>query len=339
MRLKKIYSPVGKELDGINDVLCSSLNESKRTALGKINKFLLGVPGKRLRPALAVLSAKVSLTQNPKLKNPAFRADQGRLLKIAAALELIHTASLVHDDIIDHAQLRHHKPTVNHKWGQDVAIASGDYLYTEAFRLIAQSGNPDILSCVSWATKLMCEGELQQVCQRDNFDLLKRQYLLMVKKKTAVLFAASCQAGAIMVGADIIAQEALKEYGLNFGIAFQMMDDCLDLIGNEDELGKNPGADFEAGELTLPILNLLESVPRGQRQKVRKILAKSSCPESFRKIKSMFFDSQAVLKAKNTILSFIALAKDKLDVFPDSEYKKSLFSLADFITRRGFDNN
>lgn len=339
MQLKKIYSPVEKDLDGVNDVLCSSLNGSRRTALGKINKFLLGVPGKRLRPALAVLSAKVSLTQNSKLKKPVFKTDRDKLLKIAASLELIHTASLVHDDIIDHAQLRHHKPTVNHKWGQDVAIASGDYLYTEAFRLIAQSGNPDILSCVSWATKLMCEGELQQVCQRDNFDLLKKQYLLMVKKKTAVLFAASCQAGAIMAGSDRIAQEALKEYGLNFGIAFQMMDDCLDLIAKEEELGKKPGADFEAGELTLPILNLLESVPRSQRQKVRKLLTKSNCPESFKKIRSMFFDSRAVLKTKNTILSFISLAKEKLNVFPESAYKDSLFSLADFITRRGFDSN
>jgi len=339
MRLKKIYSPVEKELNGVNAVLRASLSGSKNGPIAKINKFLLGVPGKRLRPALVVLSANLSLTKSPKSKNPAYRTGRQQLLKAAAALELIHTASLVHDDIIDHADLRHHQPTINHKWGQDVAIASGDYLYTEAFRLIAQCGNPDILSCISQATKLMCEGELQQVCQRDNLDLLKKQYLIMVKKKTAVLFAASCHTGAIMAGSDRITQEALKEYGLNFGIAFQMMDDCLDLIASEAQLGKKPGADFEAGELTLPILNLLESVPAGQREKVRKILASRSCPESFKKIKSMFFDSRAVLKTKNTVLSFIALAKDSLNVFPDSAYKRSLFSLADFITYRGFENN
>lgn len=338
--LKKIYGPVKKELDGVNNILRSSLSTSKNSSIAKINKFLLGAPGKRLRPALVVLSAKVSLTQGVNAKRN-FKHDScaQELSKVAAALELIHTASLVHDDIIDHAKLRHHKPTINHKWGQDVAIASGDYLYTEAFRLIAQSGNPDILSCVSQATKLMCEGELQQVCQRDNLDLLKKQYLIMVKKKTAVLFAASCHTGAIMAGSDRIAQDALKGYGLNFGIAFQMMDDCLDLIASEKELGKKPGADFEAGELTLPILNLLESVPLNQREKVRKILAKSSCPESFKRIRSMFFDSQAALKSKNTVLNFISLAKDKLNVFPDSEYKNSLFSLADFIMRRGFDKN
>jgi len=339
MLLKKIYRPVEKELNGVNTVLRASLSGSKNGSIAKINKFLLGVPGKRLRPALVVLSANLSLTKRLKAKNPAWRTGRQQLLKAAAALELIHTASLVHDDIIDHAELRHHKPTINRKWGQDVAIASGDYLYTEAFRLIAQCGNPDILSCVSQATKLMCEGELQQVCQRDNLELLKKQYLVMVKNKTAVLFAASCHTGAIMAGSDRVAQEALKEYGLNFGIAFQMMDDCLDLIASEAELGKKPGADFEAGELTLPILNLLESVPVCQRARVRKILAKSHCPESFKKIKSMFFDSRAVLKTKNTVLSFIALAKDRLSAFPDSAYKSSLFSLADFITRRGFENN
>ena len=339
MRLKKIYRPVEKELAGVNAVLRASLSGSKNGPIAKINKFLLGVPGKRLRPALVVLSANLSLTKRPRAKHPAYRTVRQQLLKAAAALELIHTASLVHDDIIDHADLRHHQPTINHKWGQDVAIASGDYLYTEAFRLIAQCGNPDILSCVSQATKLMCEGELQQVCQRDNLGLLKKQYLIMVKKKTAVLFAASCHTGAIMAGSDRITQEALKEYGLNFGIAFQMMDDCLDLIASEAELGKKPGADFEAGELTLPILNLLESVPAAQREKVRKILASRTCPESFKKIKSMFFDSRAVLKTQNTVLSFIALAKDRLSVFPDSAYKRSLFSLADFITRRGFENN
>ncbi len=339
MQLKKIYSPVGKELSGINNVLRTSLGGSGSSAIGEINRFLLRVPGKRLRPALAVLSARVSLTYGPKTKDFAFKADRDKLLKVAAALELIHTASLVHDDIIDHADLRHHLPTINRKWGQDVAIASGDYLYTEAFSLIAQCANPDILSCISWAAKLMCEGELQQVCQRDNLDLLKKQYLIMVQKKTAVLFAASCQAGAIMAGSNRVTQEALKEYGLNFGIAFQIMDDCLDLIASEKELGKDPGADFKTGELTLPILNLLESVPPSQRGKVRKILARSRCPKSFKRLKSMFFDSQAILKTKNTVLSFIALAKDNLSVFPDSAYKESLCSLTDFITSRGFGNN
>jgi len=336
MQLNKIYQPVKKELNGVNAVLLAFLSGSNSSTITRINKFLLKTPGKRLRPALVVLSAKLSLTKKSKSKDSDGRAGRPGLLKVAAALELVHTASLVHDDIVDHADLRHHQPTINHKWGDDVAIASGDYLYAEAFRLIAQCGNADILSCISQATKLMCEGQLQQVCQRDNLDLLKKQYLMMVKKKTAVLFAASCQTGAIMAGANRIKQEALKEYGLNFGIAFQMMDDCLDLIGSETVLGKKPGADFEAGELTLPILNLLESVPLNQREKVRKILAQSRCPESFRKIRAMFFDSQAVFKTKNTILSFVSLAKDKLKIFPNSAYKDSLFSLTDFITRQGF---
>lgn len=339
MRLEKIYRPIEKELKGVNSVLRASLGGSDASAIGRINKFLLKSPGKKLRPALVVLSSKVSAAYGKKISGRIFEARNAKLLKIAAALELIHTASLVHDDIIDHAQFRHHQPTVNRKWGQDVAIACGDYLYTEAFRLIAECGNPDILSCISSATKLMCEGELQQVCQRDNLGLLKKQYLIMVKKKTAALFAASCQAGAAICGSNRITQEALRGYGLNFGFAFQIMDDCLDLIATENELGKKPGADFEAGELTLPIINLLESVPAGSRENVKKILMRNRCPKSFKEIRSMFFDSQAALKTKNTVLGFISLAKDKLNVFPDSAYKESLFSLADFIMHRGFKSN
>ena len=250
MRLKDIYSPIEKELAKVEEILRSSLGDSGYGRISDMSEYLLDAKGKRLRPALVIFSAKAA-------SRSASPLTTRRLADIAAAMELVHMASLIHDDVIDHATLRHNKPTVNRKWGSDISIALGDYLYAVAFELISKCGYADILGCISSAAKAMCEGELIQVCERDNLDLLRQRYIMIVRKKTASLFAASCRAGAMLTNHDTFIQEGLREYGMNFGIAFQIADDCLDLIGKERDLGKEPGADFKMGELTLPALNLV----------------------------------------------------------------------------------
>jgi octaprenyl-diphosphate synthase len=282
-------------------------------------------PGKRLRPTLVILSTKVSSSQKQR------RRPQG-LIKIASAIELIHIASLIHDDVIDHAFLRHHKPTINAKWGEDTSIALGDYLYSVAFELIAQCKNSDILSCISSATKAMCEGELIQVCERDNLSLLKQRYILIVKKKTASLFAASCQAGAMLTNQHDAVHRVLRSYGLNFGIAFQIIDDCLDLIGEEKNLGKSPGADFKMGELTLPLLNLLSQ--EKDKNRLLHLLRQADRQEAFKEIKHRFINSSALLKTKADTSIYIQKAKKHLSGLKDSCFKESLSALADFIIER-----
>jgi geranylgeranyl pyrophosphate synthase len=232
--------------------------------------------------------------------------------------------------------LRHNRLTVNSKWGQDVAIALGDYLYATAFELISACENMNILQCISSATKAMCEGELLQVCERDNLDLLKERYIIIVKKKTASLFAASCQSGVLISNPDYSLQTALKEYGLNIGIAFQIVDDYLDFVGEQQSLGKPPGQDIAAGEITLPILNLWESVSQKERDKFERILASKKDTEAFRAIKSRLINSGAVDKTKEAVFFFVNSAKEKINILFSSAYKDSLFSLADFIMERGF---
>lgn len=325
MKLDLIYQPIQEELRKVDETLKITLQEAKNKSILALNQFLLASSGKRLRPALMILASKATSSKEQKAKS-------GELIKIASSIELIHMASLIHDDIIDRASLRHNRPTVNSKWGPDVSIALGDYLYSLAFKLISNCGNTDILGCISSATKSMCEGELIQVCERDSFSLLKERYILIVKKKTASLFAASCQAGAMVSGCRKPVQYALREYGLNFGIAFQILDDCLDLIGKEKTLGKSPGADFKMGELTLPVLNLL--LQSKDKDKIISLVRSKNKPKAFKDLRQRFIHSRAFMKTKAETHNYVERAKTSLKRIPEHSFKQSLFGLAQHLEKR-----
>jgi geranylgeranyl pyrophosphate synthase len=326
MELTQIYLPIEKELKKVEEVLESCLKESKNKSILEISNYLLNARGKRLRPALVLLSAK-AVHQSSTSDN--------QLINVAIAVELIHMASLLHDDVIDHASLRHNKPTINCRWDNDVSIALGDYLYSVAFELISTCGNTDILQCISSATKAMCEGELLQVCERDNLELLKERYIVIVKKKTAALFAASCQAGALISTPYEASQKSLREYGLNFGISFQIIDDCLDLVGREEILGKTTGADLRVGEITLPVLYLLDKTDIKEAEVIKRLL--SLCgqdKDAFNKLRKRLANSSAILKAEAEARYYIGKAKEQLKGLDDSLLKRSLLNLADYIVSR-----
>ena len=324
MDLEKIYRPIQKELASVEEQLKSSLVKTNNDKIAEINRYLYASPGKRIRPALVILSAKaISAERGEKSIN--------KVTSIAAAIELIHMASLIHDDVIDHSGLRHNKSTVNAKWGQEAAIALGDYLYSEAFELIAQHGNTDILQCITSATKAMCEGEFLQVCERDDFELLKERYFLIVKKKTASLFAASCQVGSLISSTVKPSQEALSEYGLNFGITFQIIDDHFDIVGNRETLGKEPGQDISVGEATLPLIHLFESVSSEVREELKKLLASKENKGALQYIRKMYFEFEAEKATKESAIYFADLAKDSLRRLTPSPYQESLSGLVDFI--------
>jgi len=324
MRLEEIYRPIKNELTEIEQMIRLSIESSANASILKMGGYLLRSGGKRLRPALVTLSARATL-------GGGVSAVSKQVIKIASAVELIHLASLIHDDVIDHSKIRHNKPTVNAKWGDDVAVVMGDYLYSIGFDLISSCRNTDVLNCVSQSTRMMCEGELIQVCERDNLGILKERYITIVKNKTANLFAACCQAGVLAVG-QRTALGMLKGYGLNFGIAFQIVDDSLDLIGEMKDLGKVPGADFKMGELTLPILNLLSLGP--DKGKIRKLIAQKSSEKAFKGIRKMFLKSGALTKTIDDVRSYAEKAKKSLRGLSDSSFKESLCALADYIVDR-----
>ena len=305
MQLKEIYLPIEKELKEVEKTLEKSLSRAKNGSILKVNRFVLDTPGKRLRPALVILSAKAANSSRLSTIGP-------QLIKIASAIELIHTASLIHDDVIDHSQRRHDNQTVNSLWGEDVSITLGIIFIPLAFELISGCANPDILGCICQAAKAMCEGELLQVLERDNLSLLREKYMLIIKQKTASLFAASCQAGAIASNSSKSVRKALADYGMNFGIAFQMIDDCLDLMGQGPSLGKAPGQDIRMGEVTLPLLNLLKSVSPGQRQRLKKLL-KSKDDDCLEKIRQELNNSNALEAARSISQGYLDSARGKAE--------------------------
>src|SRR3989338_6471289 len=319
MQLKDIYQPISKELGAVEELLRDSLTDSGYSSITDVNNYILDAKGKRLRPALVILSAKAA--------GDSHQINKRSMASLACAMELIDIASLIHDDVMDHAALRHHKPTINSKYGEDVSITLGDYLYSKAFELIANCKNIDILSCVSQATRLMCEGQLIQVCERDNLELLKSKYIIVVKKKTAALFAASCRTGAVLADAGISYKNILREYGLNFGIAFQIIDDCLDLIAKEEDLGKDPGADLKMGELTLPVLNLLSQSK--DKNRILSLIKEKDNGEAFRELRERFINSEAALATKKDILFYVRKAKKSLGRLEESCFKEGMCALAD----------
>jgi geranylgeranyl pyrophosphate synthase len=173
---------------------------------------------------------------------------------VAAAVEIIHMASLVHDDLIDGAVVRHDRPSVHVRWGKRVSVAVGDYLCASAFRLVADCADPRLFAILGSQLCEMCDGEIQQVADRGDFTLSEHHCLAMIEKKTAALFSACCGTGAAAAASEPEACQALQEFGFQFGIAFQMLDDCRDLLADRGGLGKTPGQDLLAGDVTLPLL-------------------------------------------------------------------------------------
>jgi octaprenyl-diphosphate synthase len=246
-------------------------------------------------------------------------------------VELIHLASLIHDDILDKATVRRGKPSINTVLGNDISIVFGDYIYSKAFELIGKCRNQDIFECISQAIYIMCEGELIQVCQRGNLNLAVDKYITVVKKKTASFLATCCHAGAIISNHGQTIQTSLKEFGMNFGIAFQIIDDCKDIVSGEKSLGRKPGQDAVAGDITLPLLNLLEIVGPAEKKKIKNILETMPSNKNLGTIREMFLDSGALDTTRKTALDYIGKARGQLEELENSDYKKSLYGLTDYI--------
>lgn len=330
MNLDQIYGPITDDLKKVEHFLEISVKESKNQSILAMSNSLLESGGKRLRPALVILSEKAASAG----KNN--NRDHDGLIRLATAVELIHMASLIHDDVLDGATMRRNKPSINAKLGDEISIVFGDYIYSKAFELIGQCRNTDVFECISQAIYVMCEGELTQVCQRGDLNLSKENYITIVRKKTASLFAACCQAGTIIGNHNHAVQTRLREFGLNFGIAFQIIDDCKDIISEERILGKHPGQDVIAGDMTLPLLNLLNVVDQAEGQKIKSLFTSKTNETGLKKIRKIFVDSGALNSTRKTALYYIDRAKKGLDELENSDYKRSLNCLTDYVTQKTF---
>ncbi|HKM55187.1 MAG TPA: polyprenyl synthetase family protein [Isosphaeraceae bacterium] len=277
--------------------------------------------GKRLRPALLLLSGRAcgAITR----AHPV----------LAAVVEMIHTATLVHDDVLDESMIRRHAATVNAEWGNETAVLLGDYLFTHAFHLAASVDSTLACRWIGRATNKVCEGEMQQVHQRGNLELDEPSYFAIIEGKTAELTAVACRLGAHYAGADEATTEALGRYGRNLGIAFQIADDILDIWGEERVTGKSLGTDLEKQKLTLPLIRLLETADAATAMRIRHMLeaGKAQCRDQ---LIPLLEDSGALDYSWQKAHWHVKEAEDALACLGQSDARTVLHILAEYTVRR-----
>jgi octaprenyl-diphosphate synthase len=280
--------------------------------------YAVGSRGKRLRPMLALLSGGATGPVN------------GEHIDLAVVVELIHLATLVHDDIMDEAERRRGQPTVNARWGNSLSVLLGDCLFAHALNLATNFDNADISRVIARAAREVCSGEIIQTQHRFDLHLATEDYLRIVKMKTGSLFAAACELGATINGAEPAVISALKEYGMKIGAAYQIYDDCVDIAGSEKETGKTLGTDLRKGKLTLPVLMLLQSAPAIDRERFCALILDDKSEEIAQVLKSPSTDG-ALSASVDLGQELIRKAQYELDQLPSNAYTDALLQLGDAL--------
>jgi octaprenyl-diphosphate synthase len=292
-------------------------------AINYINQYLQSGGGKRLRPILVLLSGRLFGDANP------------GLIRMAAVVEMIHTATLVHDDVIDLAKTRRGRPSINVVWGNHTSVLAGDWLYMQAFQIALRERNFPTLDLLINLTQMMVEGELLQLDRVGKIGVTEADYMELIDRKTASLFSACARLGAISVGAGEAAEARLGEYAWNLGIAFQLVDDILDFTSREKILGKPVGNDLREGKVTLPLIYALETADAGERTLVETVLADGNYDQvPFSKILHVLNRHRGVERAQDRAESFTEKARAIIAEFPDSPYQRALAAVTDLVTAR-----
>lgn len=320
----RLYGPILDRLPRVEQRLQAEL-QSRFESLAPLLRHGMQLGGKRLRPALVLLSGAAV--------DPGRVGDEHVLLGVV--LELVHTATLIHDDVLDAADRRRHFPTIHSLWGDHAAILLGDYLFSQAFRLSATLGSTQACEWIGEAARKVCEGELRQVLARDAIDLDESTYLEMIRGKTAELCGVACRLGSRFAGAAPKTAIRLQDYGESLGVAFQIADDYLDLWGDDRVVGKTLGSDLRQGKWTLPILRLVQTTAPGEQGRLREILA-GPADRRFTELMPLLANSDAKSYTRHVAESFRDRACRALESLVDSPAKRSLQSLAKFSIERSF---
>lgn len=315
-----IHGLIGNDLREMEAVFHRELRSSHPYVVDVLT-HLNTYRGKRLRPMLLLLTAKAVSDIEP-----AHHV-------LAAVVEMIHTATLVHDDVLDDATTRRHVATVNSRWNNETSVLLGDYLFTHAFHLASSLESTLACRLIGRATNLVCEGELAQIHERGNLVLTEEQYFNIIEGKTAELCAVSCYLGAHFAGASEATTQALDSYGRNLGIAFQIADDLLDVCGTEQEMGKTLGSDLEKQKLTLPLIRLLSEASPTDAVKIRELLAHPSA-ESRAELNRLLKAGDGLEYARQRALEYVAGARSALAGLNESPARQALELLTEFVVAR-----
>lgn len=317
-----IFSEIERDLPQVEAYIEATL-AAKDPLLVEISTHLLRAGGKRLRPALVLLAAK------------AYHYDLPQLLPVATAVELIHMATLVHDDVVDHSQLRRGRPTVNARWSDGFSVLAGDYLFAKSFSILAQTGNNELVRIMSDVVYEMSTGEIQQLASIFDLGQTEADYYERIRRKTGVFIEESCRLGAVAVGAPLAVVEALARYGHGLGMGFQVIDDILDFTATASKLGKPIGSDLRAGLLTLPLLHALQTSPKAET--LRSIVATREITDArAEETVAIIREAGSLEYSYKTAERFIQDAKAALAELPDTAARTNLAAVADFVLEREF---
>jgi octaprenyl-diphosphate synthase len=318
--LSSLYELIAAELASAEAIFQKELG-SRFPFVQSLVDHCADFQGKRLRPALVLFAGR------------ACGSLSGDHATLAAVVEMIHTATLVHDDVLDEAVIRRHAATLNAEWGNETAVLMGDYLFTHAFHLAASLESTRVCRWIGAATNRVCEGEMQQVFHRGNLELHERDYFEIIEAKTAELTAVSCRLGAFYAGANEATVASLDAYGRNLGIAFQIADDVMDIWGEERATGKSLGTDLKQQKLTLPVIKLLALADQESEPTIRSLVVGAK-PDARRRLKPLLEESGALNLAWQIAKRHVRLALDSLDCLEDSESTAALRTLAQYVIRR-----
>ncbi len=315
-----LFAPVAADLEEVERILARSL-KNRYPRVAEVIDHVRHYRGKRLRPVLLLLTARACGKVTP-----AHHV-------LGAVVEMIHTATLVHDDVLDGARVRRRVATVNAAWGTQTSVLLGDYLFTHAFHLASTLDDARACRLIGQATDRVCEGELCQVLQRGNLDLSEAEYFDVIDGKTAELTACCCRLGALYAGAAAETVEALARFGRYVGLAFQIADDVLDLVGEEQATGKSLGTDLEQGKLTLPLIRLLAAGPEGLAARVRTVL-RAPGDRKREALRPCLAESDGLDYARRRAEELAARARKELAALPPSPCRAVLEAVSDRVVHR-----
>ena len=321
---QRIFSSIAAELAAV-EIEFERQARSNIQVISYVGNYLRSSGGKRVRPALTILS------------NYAVGGDGSRYnsIRMATVMEFLHTATLVHDDIIDNAATRRNRPTINNQYGNQTAVLMGDWLYMSAFETSLAERSLPVLDILTAVTRKMTEGELLQLTLLGSIDITEDQYLEVLQRKTAFLFSACCEVGAMLGGASEAQQVALRDYGMNLGTAFQLTDDLLDFTGSGARLGKAAGVDLLEGKLTLPLIYLMESGDSAARGLVHTVIHEGAYNTVSREELIAAVESTGAMKrAKAQADHYASAAQNCLNNLPESDFSNALRSIPSYVLER-----
>ncbi len=317
----QIIAPVLGDLARSEELLSQHLT-SQYAYINQLTRHIERFKGKRLRPAILHLSAQ------------AFGGEAPLAAPVAALVEMIHLATLCHDDILDDAETRRNVKTINAKWGNKSAVMTGDFIFSRAFESLSRLDDPRPFRILARASRMICEGELLQIDSRFRVDMDEHAYFELIERKTALLFGAAAELGALMAGARETDSRRMYAYGRRLGMAFQIVDDCLDLVGVEETVGKSLGSDLKNGEPTLPLIHLMANSSGARKQELLKMF-QSGCNGPSRTDLAPYLErSRSVEYALQVARLDIQRARDEISFLPASVAKSALLEIPEYILER-----